>query len=214
MENWRTRCILRFGLATMCIELILDLWPGQKVIGRAQVAMFWELSVNWVFGPAVDMRSGCVQAEAAPRLGDDDAVAGIAGIEADLDGEVDADVANVIAEGGYVLGALVGYSGYAIAIDEDTGGRGWAVSGGIRQPVGFSDAAVRDAADPGEVVAASAFDLRWGGSAASEEISGDASDGRRAEADGDQVPRVTEEERQMGWNVRRHGLWAKHSLLR
>jgi hypothetical protein len=39
-----------------------------------------------------------IQAEAAPGFGDDDAVAGVVGIVADLDGKIDADVADQLGE--------------------------------------------------------------------------------------------------------------------
>ena len=62
-----------------------------------------------------------VQAEAAPGFGDDDAVAGVVGVVADLDGEIDADVADEFGEQGDVLGALVGDAGDAVGVDEDGG---------------------------------------------------------------------------------------------
>ena len=65
-----------------------------------------------------------VEAEAAPGFGDYDAVAGVAGVEADLDGEVDADLADVLGEVGDVLGALVGDAGDAIAVEEHSGSGG------------------------------------------------------------------------------------------
>ena len=152
------------------------------------------------------MGSGGIETKAAPRLGYDDAVAGIAGIEADLDGQVDADVADVIAERGDVLSALVGDAGDAIAIDEDAGGGGgWALGGGVAEPVGLGDAAVRYATDLCKVVAADTLDLRWRGSSTGEYVGGDARDGGCAETDGDQIPRVTEQHGQKNWDLYEHG---------
>lgn len=150
-------------------------------------------------------RVGGSEAQAAPTFGDDDAVGGVAGVEADLDGKVHADVTDVLFEGADVLGALVGDAGDDVAIDEDCGYvRRRGVAGGD-EPLGLGDAAVGDAAGEGEEVAAGAFDLVGGGLSAGEDVAGDAGGDRDSEAHGQDVPGGPEEERQMGWNVRKHG---------
>jgi hypothetical protein len=49
----------------------------------------------------------CVEAQAAPGLGDDDAVGGIVRVVADLDRQVDAKAADVLGQRGDDLAALV-----------------------------------------------------------------------------------------------------------
>lgn len=180
----------------MCIYMILDLGATRRLLA------------GWVGGSVI---TGCrgVEAEAAPGFGDDDAVAGVAGVEADLDGEIDADVADVVRQQADVLGTLVGDARDAVAVGEDAGRGGWAVGGGVREPLSFGDAAVGNAADLGEVVSAGLLDLCGCGSSAGEEPCGDACDGGSAEAESDEIPRVTEQERQMIWDMRKHGVWAK-----
>ena len=69
-------------------------------------------------------------AEATPGFGDDNAVSRIMEIVTDLDGQISSDVADVIGEGGNVLGALVGDAGDAVVVD---GRRGvWVGSSGAK----------------------------------------------------------------------------------
>jgi hypothetical protein len=143
-----------------------------------------------------------VKAQAAPGFSDYDAVAGVAGVEADLDGKVDADLTYVLGEVGDVLGALVGDAGDAIAIEEHGGGGGGGVRRGWDEPLGFGDAAVGDAADVGEVVAAQVFALGFCNALAGKEIAGKAGDGGEAEAQYSQAPWGAEQQRQMDWKVR------------
>jgi hypothetical protein len=77
------------------------------------------------------LSAGVLEAEAVPGFGDYDAVAGVARVEADLDGEVDADLADEVGERGDVLGALVGDSGDLVAVEEDGGGVGVGVGCGV-----------------------------------------------------------------------------------
>ena len=83
------------------------------------------------------LSAGVLEAQAVPGFGYYDAVAGVAGVEADLDGEVDADLADEVGEWGDVLGALVGDAGDLVAVEEDGGGvgvdagRGVGLGGGV-----------------------------------------------------------------------------------
>ena len=119
-------------------------------------------------------RGGAVEAQSGPGVGDDDAVAGVAGVKTDLDGEVDADVADEVREVVDVLGALVGDAGDDVTVDEDfgDGAGGWGF-GGVFGAVGVGDAAVCDASGGGEGVAAELFDLVGGEAAAGEEPDGE-----------------------------------------
>ncbi len=110
----------------------------------------------------------CGEAEAAPGVGYDDAVAGVVEVVADLDGQVGADVADVFGEGGDVLGALVGDAGDAVVVDEEA----WGVGGVVRLEGCVGDGAVGDAAHGSEAVAALALDLFGGGFLAPEDIAG------------------------------------------
>ena len=96
-----------------------------------------------------------IDTEARPGLSDDDRIAGVAGVKADLDRKIDADVANVFGERANVLGALIGNAGDAIAVDE---GVGCGIFGFV-SPARLRDAAINDAAGCGKVVAALALDL-------------------------------------------------------
>lgn len=153
----------------------------------------------------VDVVGCLVESKSAPGFCDDDAVAGVAGVEADLDGQVDADVADIVWQEGDVLGALVGNAADAIAVHEDAGGGGRGVGGYVCDPLGFGDAAIGDATDPCDVVAAGTLYLGCAGLAAGEEVGSDAGDSCCAEGDDNDVPRVTEQNRRLGWNVREHG---------
>ena len=156
---------------------------------------------------------GGAEAETAPGLGDYDAVGWVAGVEADLDGEIDADVADEVGQGSDVLGALVGDAGDEVAVDENAGGGEWRVGADGSWPFGVGDAAVGDAAGEGEVVAAGVLDLFRSEALAGEVIArGSRSNGGCAEKR--EVARRPQKERQMSWNVLQHGYWPKHSLLR
>ena len=78
------------------------------------------------------LAAGVLEAEAVPGFGDYDAVSGVAWVEADLDGEVDTDLADEVGERGDVLGALVGDAGDLVAVEED----GWGVGVGVGWGVG------------------------------------------------------------------------------
>jgi hypothetical protein len=119
--------------------------------------------------------------EAGPAFADEDAVAGVAGVVADLDGFVEAEAADAVAEVGDVLGAVVGDAGEAVAVEEDFGFGGdgfFAVEG-----AGVDDEAVDDAAAGGEALAAAAFDF-FGGRAAGADDQND-KDGGEKDARGD-----------------------------
>ena len=150
---------------------------------------------------------GGFEAEAAPGFGDDDAVAGVVGGVADLDGEVGADVVDEFGEGGDVLGALVGDAGDAVVVDDDVGGGGgffgcgWGGIGlcvGLRDE-GVHDGAVGDAAGAGEEFAALAFELFFGGFVAREEVDGGACRGGYGGAGRGDDSRGAEVGREMSW---------------
>lgn len=147
-----------------------------------------------------------VEAEAGPGVGDDDAVAWVAGVETDLNGEIDADVADEVGKGVDVLSALIGDAGDDVAVDEDFGqvdGIGGVV-GRMVGAEGVGDAAVGDAAGGGDGVAAELLDLVWGGSAAGEEIDGGA-DSSGNDAERCQVLRDPQGVRQRQWLKVEHG---------
>jgi hypothetical protein len=108
------------------------------------------------------------EAEAAPGFGDDDAVGGVVEVVADLDGQVGADVADVVGERGDVLGALVGDASDAVIVDEQTRGVGGVVKGEGR----VGDGSVGDAAHGGEKVTALSLDLFRGGLFTGEYVGG------------------------------------------
>ncbi len=95
--------------------------------------------------------------EAGPGFGDNDAVAGVAGVVAELDGLVDAEAKDLLGQVANVLGAVVRDAGKAVAVDEDVGGGGDAIFAG--EGAGVEDDAVGDAAGAGEVFTAAALDL-------------------------------------------------------
>ena len=82
------------------------------------------------------MSAGVLEAEAVPGFGDYDAVAGVAGVEADLDGEVDADLTDEIGEWGDVLGGFISDACDLVAVEEDGGGVGVGFGGGGRMIFG------------------------------------------------------------------------------
>ena len=155
------------------------------------------------------------EAQAAPRLGDDDAVGRIVRRVANLDGEVGADVVDVVGQGGDVLGALVGDAADAVVVDDDVGrwggtfglggGLGGAGGGAARlHDHGVHDGAVGDASGTGEQVAAFALDLFGGGLAPRQDIAGDADRSDYANANRGEDSGRAEGERHMNWNQREH----------
>jgi hypothetical protein len=157
-----------------------------------------------------DVRVGVGEAQAAPGVGDNDAVAGVVGGVADLDGEVGAYATDVFGEGGDVLGALVGDAGDAVVVDDDVGG-----GDGVRRlrggvwTAGFIDhgvhyGAVGDAAGGGEEIAAFALEFFGAGPFALEDVGGYADRSNGADAQGGDGPRGTEGEREMRCNQRKH----------
>ena len=105
-------------------------------------------------------------AEAAPIFGDDDAVSGVAGVVADLDGLVDAVAGSAFGEKGDVLRAVVGDAGDAVAVEQEVG-RGTDAFGAV-VGAGVDDAAVGDAAVEGEVLTSAAFELDGRGATAAD----------------------------------------------
>jgi hypothetical protein len=97
--------------------------------------------------------------EARPALGDDDAVARVAGVVAKLHGLVDAEAEDLVGQRANVLRAVVGDAGEAVAVDEDVGRWRDAVIPG--EGAGVEDDAVGDATGEGEMLAAAALDLFW-----------------------------------------------------
>ncbi len=137
-----------------------------------------------------------VDAETAPAFGDDDGVAGVARVEAHLHGEIDADVADVLAQGADVLGALVGDAGGAVAVDEGVGHG----TGDVAGPVGLGDAAVDDAAGGGEQLAAIALDLLGREGLAGEHVGGKGSDGRKRKSDASEDLGRPEDDPELRWD--------------
>ena len=77
------------------------------------------------------LSAGVLEAQAVPGFGDYEAISRVAGVEADQDGEVDADLADEVGERGDVLGALVGDAGDLVAVEEDGGGVGVGLGGSV-----------------------------------------------------------------------------------
>ena len=105
-------------------------------------------------------------AEAAPLFRDDDAVAGVARVVADLDGLVDAVAGGAFGEEGDVLRAVVGDARDAVAEEQDVGRGADAFVAVVG--AGVHNAAVGDAAVEGEVLAAAALKLDGGWTAAAD----------------------------------------------
>ena len=105
--------------------------------------------------------------EAAPGFGDQDAVAGVADVVANLDGLVDAIAANKIGELRNVLGAVVGHSGETVAVEKDVRGRRDAVF--AVEGAGVDEMAIGDAADEGEMFAATALQFLSSGALRADE---------------------------------------------
>jgi hypothetical protein len=130
-------------------------------------------------------------AKTAPGFGDDDAVAGVLGVVADLDGEIHAEMADVFGEAGYVLQALVAYAGNFVLIAKDIWrGIFYAEIAGFdfRAAVGPIEAGVDEGGigDPslsGEKLTALTFDLFRGRAAVVEDVRGDADGGDHAKGD-------------------------------
>ena len=101
-------------------------------------------------------------------------------VVADLDGQVGADVADVVGEGGDVLGALVGDACDAVVVNEQAGG----VSGVVGSEGRVGDGSVSDTAHGSEKVAAGALDLFGGKFFTGEEITCCSRCGRCAYDDG------------------------------
>jgi hypothetical protein len=146
-----------------------------------------------------------VQSEAAPGLGDDDAVGGIVRIVADLNGQVNAEAADVIGQSGDDLTALVGDAGDAVVVDDDLRrGRRLFV---VRRHVG--DASVGDAATVGKEIATMALELFGSRSGAFEKVPGNARCSRRADCNGSEASWGTKREEQLGWMGLEHSLCSK-----
>lgn len=96
-------------------------------------------------------------AKAGPGLAHDQAVAGVVGVVAHLDGLVQAEAADTVAKHGDILGAVVDDATEAIAEEEDFGLFGEAFV--AAEVAGVEQKAVGDAAARGEELAAAAFDL-------------------------------------------------------
>lgn len=138
-----------------------------------------------------------IDAQAAPGLSHDDAVLRVMKIVANLNGEIDADIADVFCEGADVLSALVADTGDAVVVDEHAGSAGWI----IRFAGSIGDGAVGDAAHGGEKVAALALHLFRRGNRTSKEIPSHASGGGCANRDRGDEPRGAECEGQRVWKV-------------
>jgi len=130
-------------------------------------------------------------AKTAPGLGDDDAVAGVLGVVANLDGQVDAEMADVLGEASDILKAFVADTGDFVLITQDIGrgvfdaeiarfGLGAAV-GTIE--AGVDQGGVGDASLGGEELATLTFDLFRGRAAVVEDVRGDADGGDQAKGD-------------------------------
>jgi hypothetical protein len=131
--------------------------------------------VGWEGGGAL------AEPEAGPGLGDQDAVAGVTGVVAELDGLVDAVTEDEFGELGDVLRAVVGDAGKAVAVEEDVGRGGNAVF--AVEAARIDEVAVGDAADEGEIFAAAAFELVRRGTAGADVVNG--ASGKDEDACGD-----------------------------
>ena len=147
----------------------------------------------------------CGEAETAPGFGDDDAVGGIVEVVADLNREVGADVADVVGEGGDVLGALVGDAGDAVVVHQ----KAWGVGGIVGCGGCVGDGAVGDTAYGGEEVSTRALDLFGGGAGAANDVPEEADQGYCADGDGGDSSRGAENEGQMDWKMWKHWSLAK-----
>ena len=145
------------------------------------------------------------EAETAPGFRDDDAVGGVMEVVANLDGEVSADVADVVGEGGYVLGTLIGDAGDAVVVHEEAGGVGGVVGG----EGSVRNSAVGDATLGGEEVAAGALDLFRGGAGATDDIPDNAQQGCRTDGEGSDSSWGAKVERQVSWKMWKHRSLAK-----
>ncbi len=94
--------------------------------------------------------SGAALPEARPLVGDEDAVAGVAGVVSDLDRLVEPEAEHEVGECRDILRAVVRHAGDAIAVQQYLGCGGRAVFPGER--AGVEDDAVGDAADFDKIV--------------------------------------------------------------
>ena len=170
----------------------------------------------------VFVRGGGVQTQAAPGLGDDDAVGGVLRVVTDLDGQVDADATDVVRQRGDDLPALVTDAGDSVVVDDDLRdarrfflARQYVLGGqGVLIGRHVGDAAIGDAADIGEEISTIALDLFGGKPGALEKVPGNARRRRRPYCNGSDVSWGTKREKQLGWNRRQHGSLSKSIVQR
>ena len=127
-------------------------------------------------------------AQATPGFSDHDAVAGVLGVVADLDGEIDAEMADVLRKTGYILEAFVADSGDFVLIAEDVGGRIFGAEIRLGAAVGTIKAGVDErgignATARGEELAALTLYLFCGGPTVVEDVRRDATGGDYAKGD-------------------------------
>jgi hypothetical protein len=140
------------------------------------------------FAPCGADAGASADAEPAPGLSDDDTVAGVFGVVADLDGKVDAEMADVLGEAGYILEALVAYAGDFVLITQDIRwrvfegeARGFGVGAAVE--TGVDQGGVGDTAAGGEELSALTFELLCAGAAVVEDVGDDADGGDHAKGD-------------------------------
>jgi hypothetical protein len=144
----------------------------------------------------------CVEAQAAPGLGDDDAVGRIVRIVTDLDGQVDAQAADVVGQSGDYLAAFVGDAGDTVVVDDDLR-RARKLFVGCGD---IADTAVGDTANVGEEIAAIAFYLFHGKSWPLEKVPGKTSRSHGTDGNDSDIPRRSKRKKQLGWISRKHSL--------
>ena len=178
----------------------MDALRGQ-LVATLQVWLLFMLEV-WV-----------VKADAIPVLGHDNAVAGVTRIVADLDGKVNAQVADVVGEARNILGALVRDPGDAVAVDEHVrreqivwrNVEGAADAVILRAAIDADDAAIDDAASNGEGGAALEFNLLGRFTLAQPGIGEQATHGEHHRSRCAYLQSADTVEMQSGWKMREHG---------
>jgi hypothetical protein len=98
------------------------------------------------------------KADSTPGFSYDDAVGWIVKIVADLDWQIGTDIADMVGQGGNVLGALIGHAGDPVVVDEQAR----SVGGIVGREGGICDGAVGDAAHRGKLIAALTLNLLRG----------------------------------------------------
>ena len=142
-----------------------------------------------------------IDAQTGPAFGDDDGVTWVSGIEANLHGKIDADVAHMFGERTDVLRALIGDTSDAIAVDECV----WRGVFGVVSPARLGDAAVHDAAGGGQVLTSFSFEFLLIRLLAIHAVPGDAGGGSHAESNDRKCSRRAQNGRKKRRKGKQHG---------